>query len=74
MVPISEFDWGKLHTEVKEMRHLLSNQKTTIQLLCDDMHELRLEMSRMRVQMRTTIIVISSVITAVFGMLQLVTG
>lgn len=69
---MTEFDWGKLTTEVKEMRHLLRNQKTTIQMLCDDMHQLRIEMSQLRVQIRTSIIVISTVVTVVFGALQLV--
>jgi len=65
----TDFEWGQTIAKVKELDHKLRNFRTIVDLLDKENEELRASMSRLKVEIRTTISVlgfIGSVIAYLF--------
>tara|TARA_R110002020_G_scaffold68553_10_gene179367 strand:- start:653 stop:874 length:222 start_codon:yes stop_codon:yes gene_type:complete len=68
----SEREWGTLTAEVKEMHHKMRNQKMVIDSLVSDTQLLSGEVAKLRVQIRTSVMVLSVVITAMIWVVEVI--
>ena len=68
----NEREWGTLTAEVKEMHHKLRNQKMVIDSLVADTQVLSAEVARLRIQIRTSVMVLSVVITSMLWVVEVV--
>ena len=65
----TDFEWGQTITKVKELDHKLRNFRMTVDLLDRENEELRASVSRLKVEIRTTLSVlgfIGSVVAYLF--------
>ena len=59
MTPPTEREWGQTLAELKQLQHSLRNLKMVVESLSGDSIELRSEVSKLRVQIKTVLSVVA---------------
>ena len=68
----NEREWGTLTAQVKELDHKVRNQRMMITTLVDEVSDLRSEIVRLRIQIKTAIVVLSVVISGMIWLIEVV--
>jgi predicted RNase H-like nuclease (RuvC/YqgF family) len=57
----TDYEWGTIESKVKELEHKIRNIKMIVDLLDDENEELRANVSRLKVEIRTALSVLGFV-------------
>jgi uncharacterized coiled-coil protein SlyX len=66
----SEREWGHTTAQLKELEHKVRNQKMILDGIVEESHELRSEIDRLRLQIKTVLTVLGAVITSLVWLVE----
>jgi hypothetical protein len=69
-MPLTDFDLGQLSAKVKELEHRLRNVHQISNDLADAVEETRIQLARLRVEIRTAVSVVVAIATALAFLLK----
>jgi len=69
-MPLTDFDLGQLSAKVKELEHRLRNVHQLASGLSEAVEETRIQLARLRVEIRTAVSVVVAIATALAVLLK----
>ncbi len=69
-MPLTDFDLGQLSAKVKEIEHRLRNVHQIANALADAGDETKIQLARLRVEIRTAVSVVAAIATALAFLLK----
>lgn len=68
----NEREWGTITTKLEQLAHQQRNMRMMLDSIQEDQHELRAEISKLRVTLRTALAVLGIIVAALAWMVELV--
>ena len=68
----NEREWGTITTKLEQLAHKQRNMRMMLDAIQEDQHELRAEIAKLRVTLRTTLAVLGVMVAGIAWVVELV--